>query len=475
MNTQPVFAVVGHPNKGKSSIVATLAQDDSVGISTTPGTTVRCRRFPMRVDGRTLYILVDTPGFQRSRAALEWMKARKAGAAERPTVVRNFVEVHRDAQQFRDECELLSPLIEGAGILYVTDGSRPFGQEYEAEMEILRWTGSPSMALINPIGNEDHVEEWTIALRQYFKIVRVFNAVTAEFDKRIQLLKAFGELQEDWRRPIEVAVESLEHDRTQRIARSAQAIADMLVDVLTLTQTKRLPPHKNVEPEKAALMDRYLDRLRKREAACRKSVEHIYDHHKISRNETALKVIDDDLFSDQSLQLWGLTRGQLVSAGAASGSIIGGGIDIALGGASLLLGAAIGGLVGGVSSWLSFGQMMDVKVLGISLGEKELQVGPVKNINLPYVILGRALYHFALIAGRTHALRGDLNMEAVGQDFGAQSLTTEQRRELASVFKSLQDAADSSSSSAARDNLTSVLDEILRERDQGHNSVSSPV
>ena len=29
----PVFVVVGHPNKGKSSIVATLAQDDSVEIA----------------------------------------------------------------------------------------------------------------------------------------------------------------------------------------------------------------------------------------------------------------------------------------------------------------------------------------------------------------------------------------------------------------------------------------------------------
>ena len=31
--TQPRFAVVGHPNKGKSSIVAALAQNDAVAIS----------------------------------------------------------------------------------------------------------------------------------------------------------------------------------------------------------------------------------------------------------------------------------------------------------------------------------------------------------------------------------------------------------------------------------------------------------
>ena len=47
----PRLAVVGHPNKGKSSLVATLAHDDSVAISPHPGTTLAAREYPMRVDG----------------------------------------------------------------------------------------------------------------------------------------------------------------------------------------------------------------------------------------------------------------------------------------------------------------------------------------------------------------------------------------------------------------------------------------
>ena len=41
----PTFAIVGHPNKGKSSIVATLAEDESVSISPDPGTTRVARSF----------------------------------------------------------------------------------------------------------------------------------------------------------------------------------------------------------------------------------------------------------------------------------------------------------------------------------------------------------------------------------------------------------------------------------------------
>ena len=93
--TAPVFAVVGRPNKGKSSIVATLARDDSVGIEARSGSTREARAFPMRVDGEVLYSLVDTPGIQRARAVLEWLQAHGTDAASRPATVRAGFEALR--------------------------------------------------------------------------------------------------------------------------------------------------------------------------------------------------------------------------------------------------------------------------------------------------------------------------------------------------------------------------------------------
>ena len=90
----PRFAIVGHPNKGKSSIVATLAEDDDVAISPHPGTTTQARAYPMRLDGETLYELVDTPGFQRARETLAWLEAHDRGAGERAAVVREFAAAH---------------------------------------------------------------------------------------------------------------------------------------------------------------------------------------------------------------------------------------------------------------------------------------------------------------------------------------------------------------------------------------------
>ena len=245
----PVFAVVGHPNKGKSSIVATLAADDSVRIGPAAGTTQQCRAYPMMVDDRVLYTLVDTPGFQRSRRAWAWMRQHETTADRHVEVVRTFVEVHRRQSLFADECELLEPILNGAGILYVVDGSVPYGEEYEPEMEILRWTGQPSMALINPIGAGDYVESWRRALGQYFRVVRVFNAVMAEFSKRTELLRGFGQLKEEWREPFERAVLSLEWDQVAKRARAARVVAETLVSMLT----HRIETRTGPEPRLAIL------------------------------------------------------------------------------------------------------------------------------------------------------------------------------------------------------------------------------
>jgi GTPase Era involved in 16S rRNA processing len=434
--TTPVFAVVGHPNKGKSSIVATLARDESVAISPLPGTTVDDREFPMVIDGETLYVLVDTPGFQRARAALEWMQQQAASAVERPDIVRRFVEGHRNDPRFDAECNLLTPVLEGAGILYVVDGSRPFGQEYEAEMEILRWTGQPSLALINLIGESDYTAEWKNALGQYFRIVRVFDAMTADFDKRIQLLLAFGQIREEWREPLERAVQVLQAEQTQRRVLSARVIAEAIGAMLTHTCQGRLTGSQPDEAVRQRLRETYTQNLVAMEQQCRRDVEQIYNYKHLERHEAVVQLLDEDLFARQTWSLFGLTRQQLVAAGSVGGAAAGGVIDLAVGGASLLMGAGLGALIGGVSAWVTADRVADVRVLGRPLGGQVLGVGPMRNINFPYVVLGRALLHHRMIEDRTHACRGPLDLQEASAPL--QSITPQHRKRLEQVFSKMR-------------------------------------
>ncbi|MEM1436187.1 MAG: DUF3482 domain-containing protein [Pseudomonadota bacterium] len=462
----PRFAVIGHPNKGKSSIVATLAEDDSIHVSPIPGTTRKARSFRFEVDGEVLYELIDTPGFQRARELLAWLEAREGAASERPELVARFVAEHADDERFADECELLRPLVQGAGILYVVDGAKPYGREYELEMEVLRWTGRPRMALINLIGEGDYVAEWRDALGQYFSIVREFNAVFADFDKRLELLEGFAALDDGWRAPLRRATQILAQERDQRLEDSATEIADLLCDVLTMTEQRRLPGDGESADRslrvtlEAELTESLKGRIRRREQRSRRAVAELYRHFDLSEAASGeeARVLDAELFTEESWQIFGLSRQQLVVTGAVSGAVAGSGFDLLLGGSSLMLGAGVGAALGGVGAWFGGDELAKVRVLGQRLGGKTLQVGPVSEPNFPWVVLGRAWVHQHLIAERNHARREALAVDLHGAGNSTDRLPADLRRRLARSFARLRrDGSDAD----RRAELTALLVTLL--------------
>lgn len=426
----PAFAVVGHPNKGKSSIVATLAEDPNVAISDIPGTTRKSQPFTFRIDAEPLYTLIDTPGFQRATAVLDWLASRASQANERPSAVQAFVDTHADDERFHDEVELLRPILEGAGILYVVDGAKPYGREYEVEMQILQWTGQPRMALINRIGEGDYVEQWRQALGQHFSIVREFNALHADFDKRLSLLRAFAELDESSRSAIEAAVAAMTTERARRLRLSARTVAENLIEALGLSEQSNLAEGADTDALTTTLRDRLQERLRRCEARQRRSIEALYRHSDLAA-EFSGELPGGDLFAAESWQLFGLSREQLLISGALSGAVAGTGIDVLLGGASLLLGAGIGAVVGGAGAWFGGDELAKAKVLGQPLGGQVLEVGPVQAANFPWVWLGRALLHHRLVAETNHARRQAISLSLAGAENVMDGIGAELRKTLA--------------------------------------------
>lgn len=184
MKTIPVFAVIGHPNEGKSSVVATLVENDRIRISPVPGETVRAQEYPVIIDGEPCIVFVDTPGFQNPVQTLGWMRKHPMPEGK---MVEAFLREHADDPGLEHERELLTPLTRGAGLIYVADASRPLRQVDLAEMEILRLTGCPRMAILNcKTGEEGFLEEWKNALRRHFNAVRMFNALAATFAERLR-------------------------------------------------------------------------------------------------------------------------------------------------------------------------------------------------------------------------------------------------------------------------------------------------
>jgi hypothetical protein len=454
----PTFVVVGHVNKGKSSVVATLTEDGTIPIDWVPGTTREAGWSTFELDGEPVFRLVDTPGFQEAAAALAWMRSRAHGAAERRAAVTAFVEAHRDGERFRDEVALLEPLLAEAGILYVVDAARPYRDAHEAEMEILRWTGRPGIALLNRIGEDDHGDEWREVLQQYFSVVRDFDAHAARFRDRMGLLRAFAEVREDWRAPLEHAAAAMEADRAARDADAAAAIGEMLVAAMAHVEWRGLAAGADVDALDAEMASAYRRHLRELEERARARVERIYRHHDVAREEGAAPdPLDEDLFHEDSWRLFGLTRTQLLVRAAAWGGAAGGAVDLAVGGLSLGAGVLLGAASGAALAWfggtkvaaaatharnqverLPGGRLLTEGLPGAG---HVRSYGPVANPRFAWVLADRALTHWGTVRERAHARQDALAPEAEGKAGFAATLPEERLRTLDRLFRAVSRAA----------------------------------
>lgn len=404
MAEHPLFAVVGHPNKGKSSVVAALTQDDQVAISELSGTTLHSQYFRLQVQQRTLLELVDTPGFQRAEECLQWLQQSQPAVHLRPQRVAEFVQFHAQNDSFRDEVELLTPIVQGAGIIYVVDGSLPWSPEYETEMEILRWSAQPRLALINPIDGEHFVDEWQQALSQYFSLVRVFNPMHASFEQHLVLLRAFAQLEADHGR-LDPLLDELKNLRLQRLQQAARLITERLAELLQ--------HHLLIRPELSQQFNwnqRFNLQLNKIEKDSQTQLEKLFLHHDLKTQQNQLELLPGELMDRELWSIWGLDQQRLTLIAAAAGASLGFGADLMVGGHSLMLGSLGGGVAGGLSAWLGK-DWVKQKLPAWMPQSKRQQLGPVSDVNFGFVALGRALQHARALLQLSHADRRELQVE----------------------------------------------------------------
>jgi hypothetical protein len=418
----PTFVVVGHVNKGKSSVVATLTEDPTVPIDWTPGTTAHTGAYTLVVDGQPVMRLLDTPGFQDAPAALEWMQLRAHNAAERSQAISDFVRENEGQDRFSDEVELLRNLQQSdAGILYVVDGSRPYRPSHEAEMEILRWSGKPGMALINRIGSHDYSAEWKPVLLQFFNAVRDFDAHKAGFDQRVGLLQSFAEVRDEWKPALQQAVHTLQRERLRRDRNGAELLASSLQRLMTHVEkvsvtvgggSDSMMSSKDSPAVDEQLRKNYRSELRNLELQQRNQVNRLYGHTTLASAAEEFELLNEDLFSQTSWKVFGLTPRQLALYAAGWGAVLGGGLDLMVGTLSFGAGALLGALTGGIGAWLGSTRLsktwdssgaMFKQIFPGETGRYRC-FGPLSNPRFAWVLLDRALMHWSMVRDRAHAM-----------------------------------------------------------------------
>jgi len=399
----PEYAILGHPNEGKSAVVSTLAEDDSVKVSPTPGETVNCRTFPVLIDGREVIRFTDTPGFQRPAETLKWMEAYSGEAGG---MIGAFLDAHRYNDAFRNECELFAPVETGAGIIFVVDGSRPIRRNDRIEMEILRLTGCPRMAIINCKADEDgFLDDWRDAFRRNFNAIRLFDAHSADYRDRIALLESLKAIDQDWHPALEEVISAIEEDHRNRHRRVADIVCDLLQQALRYTVSAVFQTESRGKAAVPAMQQAYLEGIAKLEEKAHGRIRKLYRHRRYQVDLPAESVLDEPLFAKRTWQVLGLAKKQLAGIAAMSGGLVGAGLDIAAHGLTFGVFTAIGSAVAAGSAYLYSEQMARSRIVGLKLGGYRVSVGPNENLNFPYILLDRALLYTDAMANWAHGRR----------------------------------------------------------------------
>ena len=445
----PAFAVIGRVNMGKSAVLATLLEIDDnelIRVSPTPGETTRCQTHRVVFGGREYVRFIDTPGFSQAIEAMREIQRIHGEGTPDLDAIRRFIATA--GESFGDEKRLLEPLVQGAGVLYVVDPAKPLRDDFLAEMEILRWTGRPRLALLNRREGSSGPDEeaWKTRLGATFNLTRTFDAHHARYDERLRLLKSLLEIEEHHREALLETIRLVEDEWRVRREEAAEAILGFLEEALTLRVSstlseKDLALKSRRSRSTEALTARYFSELAELECKCSTALLKIHRHHLLTADADPAGYQGIDLQSEETWTKWGLGRGQLTIAASIAGGAAGLAVDVATGGLSHGAGTVLGALTGGAAAWFKGGSLPDLKVDlrgGLKLGggeSKSLTIGPPGNPNFPWILLDSVLVRYQAILERSHGRRDSQRLQGGGSGF-TRDFPAERRALLAKWFGS---------------------------------------
>ncbi len=469
MNPEKIisFAIVGHPNEGKSSVVSTLAEDDSVRITPVPGETSVCRTFPVIIDGKEILRFIDTPGFQSPVSALAWLKEHEGGS-----MLEKFIRAHTDDSRFAGENELFAALVSCTGIIYVVDASRPLRSVDAAEMEILRMTGIPRMAIINSKEETgSFVDAWRQELRKHFNSVRVFNAHMATYAERIALLESLKGMDQLWEKTLQTVIQAFREDWSRRVEMTASYICDMIQDALRHQETRDFSDESEIASVRQSLIEDYREHLAQIEKQAHARIRKLFKHNIFDYTLPEHSIAGEDLFEQKTWQVLGLGPWQLAAAGAVAGGGLGLGLDAATAGIAFGVFTLSGALFGAGSALMGGRRASKTVIKGPKLGNYEsrlpigsskLKVGPITNIQFPFILLDRALILYSLVINWAHGRRGrrDEDRPERKDISHVASFTASQRSTCIEFFGQIN-SGNESRYQASRKAMADMLKEIL--------------
>lgn len=351
------LAVVGHTNTGKTSILRTLLRDVYFGEVKNEAATTRHVEQAKLTDSQTgedLVILYDTPGLEDASGLMDWLEDNTASRRDGIERLQQFLAADiaqgGDAltssggnDDYSQEAKVIRQLLASDMAIYVVDAREPVLGKYKDELAILSWAAIPVMPVFNFTDSQDaNIDEWqTMLARRNLHISTRFDSVAFEFEDEMRLWQNLATMLTH-SEMLEQLMARRTEDWAQLYDEANIIIADFLLNVAAFVH------EINEDDDPMPILAQMQEAVRQSERAMQHNLLNLYKFYDnaVAATPLELQAYQQDPFDPELLKSYGIRT----TSGAAAGALLGLGIDAAALGTTLGLGAAIGGIAGGLLS-----------------------------------------------------------------------------------------------------------------------------
>jgi hypothetical protein len=222
-------------------------------------------------------------------------------------------------------------------------------------------------------------------------------------------------IDQQWEKTMGTVIQAFKDDWSRRTATSSFFICDMIQDALRYKTSQNFSDEEQIETLRNRLIADYRGEIARIEKHAHVKIKKLFKHNIFDYALPEQSIAGEDLFEQRTWQVLGLTRWQLTAAGAAAGSGIGIGLDAATAGITFGVFTLSGALLGAGSALMGGKRASKAVVKGpklgryqgaVPIGGLQLTIGPVTNIQFPFILLDRALILYSLAINWAHGRRG---------------------------------------------------------------------
>ncbi|WP_350558113.1 DUF3482 domain-containing protein [Psychrobacter sp. CAL346-MNA-CIBAN-0220] len=353
------LAVVGHTNTGKTSVLRTLLRDVYFGEVKNEAATTRHVERAQLTDSQTGDVLVslyDTPGLEDASGLMDWLEDNTASRRDGIERLQQFLaaDIASGANgadslddygynDYSQEAKVIRQLLASDMAIYVVDAREPVLGKYKDELAILSWAAIPVMPVFNFTDSQDaNIDEWqTMLARRNLHISTRFDSVAFEFSDEIRLWQSLATMLTH-AEMLEQLIQRRTEDWAQLYDEANIIIADFLLNVAAFVR------EISDDDDPLPVLQQMQEAVRQSERAMQHKLLNSYKFYDnaVAATPLELQAYQQDPFNPELLKSYGIRT----TSGAAAGALLGLGFDAAALGTTLGLGAALGGIAGGLLS-----------------------------------------------------------------------------------------------------------------------------